>query len=212
MASQAVAIFKKRVLHREKAFDNLGGLGQNKAMKIVVMLAAVLCAAQIVLADNESPLQNIPLKDINGSDTSLKAYAGKVILLVNVASKCGNTPQYAGLQALYEKYKEKGLVIIGVPSNDFAGQEPGTPEEIKAFCTQNYGVTFPLMAKVHVRGKDKCALYTALTGAGAPFPGEVKWNFGKFLIDRHGQVVKRFEPSVKPETPEVVQAIEAALN
>jgi glutathione peroxidase len=181
-------------------------------MRIVAILAAAVCAAQIVLADNQSPLQNIPLKDINGKDTSLKDYAGKVILLVNVASKCGNTPQYAGLQALYAKYKDKGFVIIGVPSNDFAGQEPGTPEEIKAFCTDNYGVTFPLMAKVHVKGKEKCPLYAALTATTAPFPGEVKWNFGKFLIDRNGQVIKRFEPSVKPETPEVVQAIEAALN
>src|SRR5580693_4042337 len=180
-------------------------------MKIVLILVAIVCAAQIVLADN-SPLQTIPLKDINGKDTSLKDYSGKVILLVNVASKCGNTPQYAGLEATYEKYKDKGFVIIGVPSNDFAGQEPGTAEEIKAFCTQNYGVTFPLMAKAHVKGKDKCALYAALTGSDAPFPGEVKWNFGKFLIDRKGQVIKRFEPSVKPETPEVVQAIEAALN
>jgi glutathione peroxidase len=182
------------------------------SMRFVLLFIVVLCAAQIVLADKDSPLQNIPLKDINGGDTSLKAYAGKVVLLVNVASKCGNTPQYAGLEALYEKYKDKGLVIIGVPSNDFAGQEPGTPEEIKTFCTQNYGVTFPLMAKVHVKGKDKCPLYVALTGGDSPFPGEVKWNFGKFLIDRKGQVIKRFEPQVKPETPEVVQAIEAALN
>jgi glutathione peroxidase len=196
----------------EKGFDIWRRIGDSLGMRIIVMLAAALCAAQIVLADNESPLQNIPLKDINGADTSLKAYAGKVVLLVNVASKCGNTPQYAGLEALYEKYKDKGFVIIGVPSNDFAGQEPGTPEEIKTFCTQNYGVTFPLMAKVHVKGKEKCALYTALTGDGAAFPGEVKWNFGKFLIGRNGQVIKRFEPSVKPETPEVVQAIEGALN
>jgi glutathione peroxidase len=196
----------------EKGFDIWRRVGDSLAMKIIVMLVVALCAAQIVLADNESPLQNIPLKDINGTDTSLKAYAGKVILLVNVASKCGNTPQYAGLEALYEKYKDKGFVIIGVPSNDFAGQEPGTAEEIKAFCSQNYGVTFPLMAKVHVKGKEKCALYAALTGEGSAFPGEVKWNFGKFLIDRQGQVIKRFEPSVKPETPEVVQAVEAALN
>jgi glutathione peroxidase len=181
-------------------------------MKIVLIFAAVMCAAQIALADKEPALQNIPLKDINGKDTSLKDYSGKVILLVNVASKCGNTPQYDGLQALYAKYKDKGFVIIGVPSNDFGGQEPGTPEEIKSFCTDTYHVTFPLMAKVHVRGKDKCALYAALTDSDAPFPGEVKWNFGKFLIDRNGQVMKRFEPKVKPETPEVVQAIEAALN
>jgi len=181
-------------------------------MKMIATLAAAMCAAHMVFADNSSTLQNIPLKDINGKDTSLKDYTGKVILLVNVASKCGNTPQYEGLQALYEKYKDKGFVIIGVPSNDFGGQEPGTPEEIKAFCTDNYHVTFPLMAKVHVRGKEKCPLYAALTGSESPFPGDVKWNFGKFLIDRNGKVIKRFEPSVKPETPEVVQAIEAALN
>ncbi|HEY3860657.1 MAG TPA: glutathione peroxidase [Verrucomicrobiae bacterium] len=179
-------------------------------MKIILAVLAMFCTVQIATAD--TALQSVPLKDINGKETSLKDYSGKVILLVNVASKCGNTPQYAGLEALYEKYKSKGFVIIGVPSNDFAGQEPGTPEEIKAFCTQTYGVTFPLMAKVHVKGKDKCPLYAALTAGSAPFPGEVKWNFGKFLIDRNGQVVKRFEPSVKPETPEVVQAIESALN
>jgi glutathione peroxidase len=181
-------------------------------MKIVAILTAVLGAAQIVLADSGPALQDIPLKDINGKDTSLKDYSGKVVLLVNVASKCGNTPQYAGLESLYEKYKDKGFVIIGVPSNDFAGQEPGTPEEIKAFCTSTYGVTFPLMAKVHVRGKEKCPLYAALTGGESPFPGEIKWNFGKFLIGRDGHVIKRFEPSVKPETPEVVESIEAALK
>jgi glutathione peroxidase len=181
-------------------------------MKIIVILIAVLCAAQMVLAQKESSLQSIPMRDINGNIVSLKDYAGKVVLLVNVASKCGNTPQYAGLESLYEKYKDKGLVVIGVPSNDFAGQEPGTSEEIKTFCTVNYGVTFPLMAKVHVKGQNKCPLYAALTGSDAPFPGEVKWNFGKFLLDRKGQVIKRFEPSVKPETPEVVAAIEAALN
>jgi glutathione peroxidase len=192
--------------------DKLARAEHNISMKIIAILATILCAGQIVLADNEPALQNIPLKDINGKDTSLKDYSGKVILLVNVASKCGNTPQYAGLEATYEKYKDKGFVIIGVPSNDFAGQEPGTADEIKAFCTQTYGVTFPLMAKVHVKGKEKCPLYAALTGDGAPFPGEVKWNFGKFLIDRDGKVIKRFEPSVKPETPEVIQAIEAALK
>ena len=181
-------------------------------MRIVAIIAAAVCAAQIVLADNQSPLQNIPLKDINGKDTSLKEYAGKVILLVNVASKCGNTPQYAGLESMYEKYKDKGFVIIGVPSNDFAGQEPGTAEEIKTFCTQNYGVTFPLMEKVHVKGAQKCPLYTALTGPQSPFPGEIQWNFGKFLIGKDGKVVARFAPGVKPETPEVVHAVESALG
>ena len=180
-------------------------------MKMIALFAVVLCAAQIVLA-KEAALQTIPFKDIDGKDTSLKNYAGKVVLLVNVASKCGNTPQYAGLENLYKKYQDKGFVIIGVPSNDFGGQEPGSAEEIKTFCTDNYSVTFPLMEKVHVKGKDKSPLYAALTGSDSPFPGEVKWNFGKFLIGRNGQVIKRFEPSVKPETPEVVEAIEAALK
>jgi glutathione peroxidase len=181
-------------------------------MKLLTLLLATLLTAQIVKADADSHLQNIPLKDINGNDTSLKSYSGKVVLLVNVASKCGNTPQYTGLEALYEKYKDKGLVIIGVPSNDFAGQEPGTAEEIKAFCTQNYGVTFPLMSKVHVKGSEKCPLYAALTGPQSPFPGEVEWNFGKFLIDRNGKVIKRFNPKVKPEAADLVQAVEAALG
>jgi glutathione peroxidase len=149
-------------------------------MKTLLLLLATVMMANIVKADSSPAIQEIPLKDINGNDTSLKSYSGKVILLVNVASKCGNTPQYKGLEALYEKYKDKGLVIIGVPSNDFAGQEPGSADEIKAFCSQNYGVTFPLMAKVHVKGAEKCPLYAALTGSQSPFPGEVEWNFGKF--------------------------------
>ncbi|HEX4119215.1 MAG TPA: glutathione peroxidase [Verrucomicrobiae bacterium] len=181
-------------------------------MRILTLLLAALSTAQIVKAEADLSLQNIPLNDINGNATSLKTYAGKVILLVNVASKCGNTPQYAGLEAIYEKYKDKGLVIIGVPSNDFAGQEPGTADEIKSFCKKNYGVTFPLMEKVHVKGAKKCPLYAALTGPQSPFPGEIQWNFGKFLIGRDGKVVARFNPKVKPESTEVVQAIESALG
>jgi glutathione peroxidase len=179
-------------------------------MKMLLPLLVVLALAQIARADNDA-LLSIPLKDINGNDTSLKSYAGQVILLVNVASKCGFTPQYAGLEALYEKYKDKGLVVVGVPSNDFLSQEPGTAEEIVAFCKKNYGVTFPLMAKVHVKGKEKCPLYAALTGPASPFPGEVSWNFNKFLIDRNGQLVKRFGSPVKPDAAELVQAVEAAL-
>jgi glutathione peroxidase len=180
-------------------------------MKTLLPILAALFLAQITRADSGASLQSIALKDIDGNDTSLKSYAGKVVLLVNVASKCGFTPQYAGLEALYEKYKEKGLVVIGVPSNDFLEQEPGTAEEIKAFCSSKYSVTFPLMAKVHVKGKEKCPLYTALTGPASAFPGEVKWNFGKFLIDRNGQLVQRFDPPVKPDAPELVQALESAL-
>jgi glutathione peroxidase len=180
-------------------------------MKTLLPILAALFLAQITRADSDASLQSIPLKDIDGNDTSLKSYAGKVVLLVNVASKCGFTPQYAGLEALYEKYKDKGLVVIGVPSNDYLGQEPGTAEEIKAFCSSKYNVTFPLMAKVHVKGKEKCPLYAALTGPASAFPGEVKWNFGKFLIDRNGQLVQRFDPPVKPDAPELVQAVESAL-
>ena len=179
-------------------------------MKTLLPILAVLLLAQIVRAAGDSSLQSIPLKDIDGNDTSLKAYAGKVVLLVNVASKCGFTPQYAGLEALYEKYKDKGLVVVGVPSNDFLGQEPGTAEEIKAFCSSKYNVTFPLMAKVHVKGNEKCPLYAALTGPASAIPGEVKWNFGKFLIDKNGQLIQRYDPPVKPDAKELVEAIEAA--
>ena len=188
------------------------GLRKLKPMKILLLILATVLAAQIVKADGIPPIQDIPLKDINGNDTSLKSYAGKVILLVNVASKCGNTPQYAGLEAMYEKYKDKGFVIIGVPSNDFLGQEPGTAEEIKAFCKANYGVTFPLMEKVHVKGAEKAPLYAALTGPQSPFPGEVEWNFGKFLIGRDGKVIARFSPKVKPEAPDLVKAVQTAIE
>jgi glutathione peroxidase len=194
------------------AIDFLGAVDIFASMRMLTLLLAALLTVQIVKAEADTPLQNIPLKDINGKDTSLKAYSGKVILLVNVASQCGNTPQYSGLEALYEKYKDKGLVIIGVPSNDFGSQEPGTAEEIKAFCTDNYGVTFPLMAKVHVKGAEKCPLYAALTGPQSPFPGEVEWNFGKFIIDKNGKVIRRFNPKVKPEAADLVQAVESALG
>jgi glutathione peroxidase len=179
-------------------------------MKVATIVLCAMLAAQIVSADIMS-LQSIPMHDINGKETSLKAYAGKVVLLVNVASKCGFTPQYKGLEALYEKYKDQGLVIVGVPSNDFGAQEPGSPDEIKSFCKLNYGVTFPLMTKVHVKGPEKDPLYVALTGKDSPFPGEVKWNFGKFIIDREGKLVHRFDSKVTPESPELIQAIQAAL-
>lgn len=157
-------------------------------------------------------IQDIPLKDIDGKDTSLKAYAGRVVLLVNVASKCGFTKQYAGLESLYGKYRDRGLVVLGFPCNDFGGQEPGTESEIKAFCTATFQVTFPLLAKGHVKGPDQHPLYAALTGPGAAFPGDVKWNFGKFLIGRDGQVAARFDSRTGPESEELVKAVEAALG
>ena len=179
-------------------------------MKILLALLA-LAAVQIVSADTTKSIEGIPLKDINGKPTSLAAYKGKVILLVNVASQCGYTPQYKGLEAAYKKFKDKGLVIVGIPSNDFGGQEPGTAEEIKSFCEKNYGVTFPLMEKVSVKGPQQAPLYAALTGKGAAFPGDVKWNFGKFLIGRDGNVLSRYDSGVKPESDELTKAIEGAL-
>lgn len=159
-----------------------------------------------------SSLYQIPLKDINGKPASLEAYQGKVLLIVNVASKCGLTPQYKALEAIYEKYHERGLCVLGFPCNDFAGQEPGSNEQIKEFCSTQYNVTFPLFDKLHVKGPEQHPLYLALSGKDAPYPGDVKWNFGKFLISRDGKILKRFEPQVKPDSPEVISAIEAALQ
>jgi glutathione peroxidase len=145
---------------------------------------------------------------------SLKNYSGKVVLLVNVASRCGFTPQYAGLEAVYEKYKDRGLVIVGIPANNFAQQEPGTNEEIKKFCSTKYNVSFPMMAKVSVLGDDETPLYQFLTSKSAnpQIGGDIKWNFTKFLFDRNGKPVARFEPAVTPDSPEVTAALEATLS
>jgi glutathione peroxidase len=148
------------------------------------------------------------LTSIDGHPAPLAAYKGKVMLIVNVASKCGYTPQYTGLEALYGKYKDKGLVLVGVPANNFGGQEPGTNEEIKTFCSRTYNVTFPLMSKVSVKGEDKAPLYQYLTETAG---SEVKWNFTKFLVGKDGKVIKKFESAVKPDAPELVSAIDAAL-
>jgi glutathione peroxidase len=154
------------------------------------------------------------MKSIDGQPVSLKDYSGKVVMLVNVASKCGFTPQYAGLEALYEKYKDRGFVIVGVPANNFAQQEPGTDQEIKKFCSNKYNVTFPMMSKVSVLGDDETPLYRFLTdkSANPQVGGDIKWNFTKFLFDRSGKPVARFEPAVKPDAPEVQTAIESALG
>jgi glutathione peroxidase len=156
-------------------------------------------------------LYDIPLKDIDGKDTSLNVYKGKVLLIVNVASKCGLTPQYKALEGLQEKYGAKGFTVLGFPCNQFAGQEPGTNEEIKQFCATTYKVTFPLFDKLEVNGPNRHGLYVALAGEGSPYPGDIKWNFGKFLIGRDGKILKRFEPRTTPDAPEVTAAIEAAL-
>lgn len=175
-----------------------------------ILLAAMLAATTALAADSKSVL-DIPLKDIDGKETSLAAYKGKVLLVVNVASKCGLTKQYDALQALHEKYKDAGLVVLGFPCNDFGAQEPGTNAEIKIFCMENYKVSFPMFDKIHVKGPEQHALYTALTGPEGAFPGNVKWNFGKFLIGRDGKPLQRFEPQTEPTDAELVTAIEAAL-
>jgi glutathione peroxidase len=159
-------------------------------------------------------LYDFTLDSIDGKPTSLGAYEGKVLLLVNVASKCGYTPQYQGLQALHEKYSAQGLVVLGIPANNFGKQEPGTNEEIKQFCARTYSVTFPMFAKVSVAGDDKAPLYQYLTDASAnpSTGGEIKWNFTKFLVDRNGKIIQRFESKVEPLSPEMTAAIEKALK
>jgi len=175
----------------------------------MIMLASMLTS--IVATAGAPNLYDIPLKDLKGYDASLKSYKGKVLLIVNVASKCGNTPQYAGLEAMYKLHKDQGLVVMGFPCNDFGAQEPGTNEQIQEFCQQNYGVTFPMFDKLHVKGEGQHALYAGLTGSDSPFPGEVKWNFGKFLVGRDGKIVGRFDPRTQPNDEKLVKAIESAL-
>jgi glutathione peroxidase len=153
------------------------------------------------------------MKDIDGKEQKLDAYKGDVIMIVNTASKCGNTPQYEGLEAIYEKYKGKGFVILGFPANDFHGQEPGTDKEIKEFCTLTYNVSFPMFSKISVIGPDQHPFYKFLTSkeTDPEFAGDITWNFEKFLVGRDGKVVARFAPKTKPEEPQVIEAIEKAL-
>ena len=173
-------------------------------------LLCSLFAASTLMA-TAADITEIPFKTIKDKDTSLADYKGKVVLVVNTASKCGLTKQYEGLEAIYQKYKGKDFVVVGFPCNDFKGQEPGTAKEIEKFCKTKYDVSFPLMAKIHVLGEEQHPLYTALTGPEGAFPGDVKWNFGKFLIGKDGKPIARFEPSQTPESPEVIEAIEKAL-
>jgi len=176
------------------------------------MIIAGALAAAVCFADTVKNVAEIPLKDIDGKETSLKGQKAKVMLVVNVASKCGLTPQYNALEKLQRQYKAKGFTVIGFPCNDFGAQEPGTPSEIKEFCKATFDVSFPLMEKVHVKGAEQHPLYAALTGKDAAFPGDIEWNFGKFLVTADGKVLKRFNPKKSPDDPEVIQAIEAALS
>ena len=191
-------------------------------MLLFIILAIALVAAGTALgsenkAMESSTMKNMPLhytmEDIDGQSVDLASYKGEVILLVNTASKCGLTPQYEPLQAVYSRYKDKGFTILAFPANNFGRQEPGSDEQIKEFCGMNYNVTFPLFSKVSVKGDDICPLYSYLTSeeTNPGFSGEIGWNFTKFLVDRSGKVVARFEPITRPDDEAVVAAIEKQL-
>lgn len=205
-------------------------------MKFVIILVLLLVIGAVVLinyttkATNNDPskklksdtysegdkklnnISTITVRDIDGKELSLSTFNGKVLLIVNVASKCGYTPQYKDLQELYERYKEKGLEILGFPCNDFGWQEPGSNEEIKQFCSMNFGVTFKLFDKVKITGKDRDKLYAVLIDNDVTGTKNVKWNFEKFLISKNGDIVSRYTSSIKPMSEELVTAIESELK
>ena len=160
------------------------------------------------LKDN---INDIVVKDMNGKAIKLSDYNGKVLLIVNVASKCGYTPQYEGLEKIYKKYKDKGFEILAFPCNDFGHQEPGTNDEIQQFCKSEYDITFKLFDKIKVLGDDKCPLYVRLTNNSVTEESDISWNFEKFLIDRSGKIVKRFKSKITPESKEITSAIEKEL-
>lgn len=186
----------------------------NLMRPLIACCLAISLTAFAQAAEKEvPPVLNYEMPSLAGKPVSLKDYQGKVILIVNTASKCGATPQYKPLQKLYEKYQDKGLVVLGFPCNQFGGQEPGSASEIQEFCTANYGVTFPIFSKINVNGPDAAPLYQHLTSeeTNPKFAGKIKWNFEKFLISRDGEIVGRFATSIDPGDAAVVQAIEAQL-
>jgi glutathione peroxidase len=186
---------------------------EDEVPKMRRLLLALLWCGMATMAAERS-VYDFTLNSIDGEPTSLSKFRGKVVLLVNVASRCGFTPQYAALEKVYEQYKDRGFVIIGIPANNFGGQEPGTNQEIKTFCSTKYNVTFPMMAKVSVKGDDKTPLYQFLTdpSTSQKVGGEIRWNFTKFLIGPEGRPVARFEPDIAPDSPQVVAAIEKELS
>ncbi len=184
----------------------------------VVPLIALIVGATLGMSvgfaeEKAKSVLDFKLKNIDGKESDLGSYKGDVLLVVNVASKCGLTPQYEGLEATYEKYKDKGFKVLAFPANEFGKQEPGTDPQIKEFCTKNYGVTFPVFSKIVVKGEGIHPLYTYLTKETAsPLQGDIRWNFTKFLVNRKGEVIARFEPKEEPSSEKVVKAIEAALE
>ena len=185
-------------------------------MPVVVAVTLLVAGSESALSEEgetASSALKYTMKTLDGKPVELKKYQGKVVLIVNVASKCGLTPQYEQLQALHEKYADKGLAILGFPCNQFGQQEPGTAEEIRQFCSQNYGVTFDMFSKIDVNGDSACDLYKYLTSLNTKpvGPSKISWNFEKFLVGRDGRVIARFSPRTKPDAEEVVKAIESAL-
>lgn len=191
-----------------------------KSLKTITMLATMLAITCSSTFAGETGKKSVPpvlkhkMKSLDGKDVDLSKYQNKVLLIVNTASKCGATPQYKDLQALHEKYKDQGLVILGFPCNQFGAQEPGTALQISEFCTQNYGVTFDMFSKVDVNGAEASDLFKYLTSpkSNPKTAGPVKWNFEKFLINRDGEIAARFRTRVNPQSPEVTKAVETELN
>ena len=183
------------------------------AAATAVFAASTCSAAPIKESKMPSPL-DFKMTGIDGKEVDLSKYKGKVVLFVNVASQCGYTKQYTGLQAIYEKYEKKGFVVIGVPANDFGSQEPGTNEEIVKFCSSKYNVTFPMLSKVAVKGKEKTPLYEFLTSkeTNPNYAGEIGWNFEKFLVNKKGEVVGKFKSGIAPESDELIKAITTELD
>ena len=185
-------------------------MSHRRAIAIVAALGVLLGLP--AAAGEEKTLFDFTMKRLDGAEQDLGAYRGKVLLVVNVASKCGLTPQYEGLETMYEKYRGQGFEILGFPANDFAGQEPGSDAEIAEFCRLNYGVEFPMFSKISVKGDGKHPLYQYLTGLPEPVGGEVQWNFQKYLVSRQGEVVAKFDPRVAPTDPKLVGKIEELLG
>lgn len=190
----------------------------NRSIKAVYSCAFGLALAFSISMAAEKEVNSVldfKMKNIDGEEEALSDYKGDVLLLVNVASECGLTPQYEGLETIYRRYQDKGFKILGFPANNFGAQEPGTDLEIKKFCTGKYDVTFPMFSKVSVKGDDQCDLYKYLTDTekhGEQIGGEVKWNFQKYLIDRNGKLIARFNPKVKPLDQELIGSVEKALE
>lgn len=184
-----------------------------KILLVVIIMMPIINSSAFVNNDSkqENNISGISVKDMEGNLIPLSSYKGKVLLIVNVASECGFTPQYKGLQAIYEKYNKQGFEILAFPCNDFGGQEPGSNEEIKNFCKTNFNVSFKLFDKIKVLGDKKNELYKMLTNYSGD-TGEVKWNFEKFLIDKNGNIIKRFRSRVEPESPEITAAIKKELS